>query len=174
MRTLVKSFLFASLLLLVSACHLFPTPTDVDEFESSVEIIEIDQLENVDNFREGALTHIFEGELNRKGHAVGYHYEGLPDTPGSVIEGTRTDPDSNGVYEAEVEVSGVKKSGNQGISSFFPLHWTSQEVVDAINEAYETKELLTGNTYEGISEEGITIHMYLDDNEKIISAFPIF
>ena len=33
---------------------------------------------------------------------------------------------------------------------------------------------LYGNIYEGESESGIVIQMFLDSNEKIISAFPIY
>ncbi|WP_289015123.1 EndoU domain-containing protein, partial [uncultured Granulicatella sp.] len=56
----------------------------------------------------------------------------------------------------------------------FPDHMSPQEVVDAINEAYETREFDTNsrNKYEGISKNGMKITMYLDSDEKIISAFP--
>ena len=49
-----------------------------------------------------------------------------------------------------------------------------QEVVASINETYETRVFDTNsrNTYEGISKNGIKITMYLDSEQKIISAFP--
>ena len=49
-----------------------------------------------------------------------------------------------------------------------------QEVVDTVNEAYETRVLNTKsrNIYEGISKNGMKITMYLDSENKIISAFP--
>ena len=49
-----------------------------------------------------------------------------------------------------------------------------QEVVDAINEAYEARVFDTNsrNIYEGISKNGMKITMYLDSEKKIISAFP--
>ena len=49
-----------------------------------------------------------------------------------------------------------------------------QEVVDIVNEAYETRVFDTDsrNVYEGISKNGMKITMYLDSDEKIISAFP--
>src|SRR5699024_12509351 len=123
--------------------------------------------------RRDCVEYNLEWEIKRKCDAVGFHYEGLETAKGRVIENTRTNPDKYGVYEAEIEVDGIKKSGNRGISSFFPLHWTAQEVVDGINEAFESKELLRGYSYEGISDEGVIIHMYLDQNDKIISAFPV-
>lgn len=161
------------LALFMTACDGFQLVTEPEDIDIDVEVIELDEVVNIENFRPGALEHILEGEINRKGDAVGFHYEGLPSAKGTVIDGTRTDPDKYGVYEAEIEVEGVKKSGNRGISSFFPLHWNTQEVVDAINEAYDNREYVTGNTYEGITEEGVIIHMYLDNQDKIISAFPV-
>jgi RHS repeat-associated protein len=41
-------------------------------------------------YQSGALQHIFEGEVNSNGRAVGYHWEGLPNTPGEVVPGTET------------------------------------------------------------------------------------
>lgn len=49
-----------------------------------------------------------------------------------------------------------------------------QEVIDAINEAYDNRVNTRGNTYVGESENGLGITMYLDANDKIISAFPIY
>lgn len=166
-------------LLFITGCGMGQVAHDPPEPPLDIEIVVIEEdialtdLTNTEFFRPGALEHIFEGELNRKGDAVGFHYEGLSTAKGTVIEDTRTNPDKYGVYEAEVEVAGVKKRGNRGISSFFPIDWTAQDVVDAINEAYETKEFITGNTYEGLTEEGIVVHMYLDSKNLIISAFPV-
>jgi len=173
LKRISKLSLILMTLLLVTGCALIQSPSEIPDSDMEVQDLTIDDLENTEHFRPGALEHILEGEINRKGDAVGFHYEGLETAKGRVIENTRTNPDKYGVYEAEIEVDGIKKSGNRGISSFFPLHWTAQEVVDGINEAYESKEFLRGNTYEGISDEGVIIHMYLDQNDKIISAFPV-
>lgn len=173
LKSISKLFFILVTLLLVTGCALIESPTEIPNNDMDIQDVTVDDLENTEHFRPGALEHILEGEINRKGDAVGFHYEGLESAKGTVIESTRTAPDKYGVYEAEVEVEGVKKSGNRGISSFFPLHWTAQEVVDGINEAYESKEFIRGNTYEGISHEGVIIHMYLDQKDKIISAFPV-
>ena len=81
-------------------------------------IYDIDRLKNTNNFNDGALNHILEGELNARGNAVGFHYEGMPTQKGSIITGTETLPNSKGVYEATVEVNGVLKNGNGGKSTF--------------------------------------------------------
>ena len=96
-------------------------------------------------------------------------------TAGNVIEGTKEPVlNKSGVYEAKVEVNGILKKANGGNSTFFPDHMSPQEVVDTINEAYEARVFDTNsrNIYEGISKNGMKITMYLDSNEKIISAFP--
>lgn len=144
-----------------------------DERKTS-DIESVDDLKRTDNFRNHALAHIFEGEINGRGQAVGFHYEGLPTAKGEVVEKSRTPKNKVGVYEAKVVVSNVNKQSNQGKSSFFPNDLDAQKVVDEINKAYELKEHVTGNTYEGLSDQGIVIRMYLDNNNKIISAFPVY
>lgn len=135
--------------------------------------ISIGDLKGTENFKSGAIEHIFEGEINSQGKAVGFHYEGLNSSKGKVIEGTESNENQYGVYTAEVEVEGVKKTSNKGKSSFFPKKLTPQEVVDSINEAYIDKEYKSGNEYYGYAKSGMKILMYIDENTgKIISAFP--
>ena len=132
-------------------------------------------LKQTENFTEKSLSHIFEGDINRKGRAGGYHYDMVEGTAGNVIEGTKEPVlNKSGVYEAKVEVNGILKKANGGKSTFFPDHMSPQEVLYAINEAYEARVFDTNsrNIYEGISKNGMKITMYLDSNEKIISAFP--
>lgn len=142
--------------------------------DPSAQIESLSELIETEHFRGGALAHIFEGELNRKGQAVGFHYDGLPTKIGEIIQGTETKPNKFGVFEAEITVSGVAKTSNNGRSTFFPREWDAQQVVDAINEAYEVRTFISGNTYEGLTPDGMRIRMYLDENERIISAFPIY
>ncbi|WP_213523402.1 EndoU domain-containing protein [Paenibacillus sp. J31TS4] len=142
------------------------------EPEAETPVRDIGQLANTANFRPGSLEHILEGELNRRGSAVGYHYEGMPNARGSVVPGTETAPDGNGVYRAQVAVDGVPKAGNGGFSSFFPKEMEPQQIVDAVNEAFANRTHVTGNVYTGTSADGLPIQMYLDRSGRIISAFP--
>ncbi|YCA45491.1 EndoU domain-containing protein [Bacillus sp. JZ8] len=143
------------------------------EWRSEV-IYDISRLKNTDQFKPGALEHVLQGEINWSGKAVGFHYEGLPSQKGNVIPGTATVPNSNGVYEAKVEVNGILKTANNGMSSFFPKDMSPQQIVDSINEAYNNKSFVEGtrNTYTGKTSTGIEINMYLNKQGKIISAFP--
>ena len=131
-------------------------------------------LKHTENFTEKSLSHIFEGDLNRRGQSGGYHYDMVESTSGSIIEGTKG-PDLNdaGVYEARVEVNGIPKKANGGYSTFFPDRMSPQEVVDTINEAYSNKVLAQGNKYIGKSSNGLKIGMDIRESDgKIISAFP--
>lgn len=139
-----------------------------------IAVTSIEELENTDYFRDSALVHILEGELNRKGQAVGFHYDQLPTKNGEIIEGTETKENDLGIYEAKVVIDDVEKSSNSGKSTFFPDDWDTQDVIETINEAYDEKSFINGNTYEGIANNGVVVRMYLDNNEKIISAFPVY
>ena len=133
------------------------------------------KLQHTENFTEKSLIHIFEGDINRKGRAGGYHYDMVEGTSGSIIESTKG-PVLNdaGIYEAKVEVNGTPKKANGGKSTFFPDSMSPQEVVDSINEAYSNKIYQEGSrgVYIGNSKEGIKIKMYLTDDGKIITAYP--
>lgn len=141
--------------------------------ESSQEVtgIELKDLKQTEHFQKGALEHIFEGDINRKGKAVGFHYEGekIETVRGATIEGTVSKPNKDGVYHGKVKIDDVTKNG---FSTFFPKAWTAQEVVDNINQAYENKTFVTGNTYVGVADSGVKIEMFLNQKDQIISAFP--
>ena len=156
--------------------------TDISETESKTEISEssgyymadISNLKDVDYFAKGTLEHIFDGTINKKGNATGYHYTMVLDSKGKIIEGTRSEEDENGVFTGKVEVDGVKKNG---FSSFYPEAWTPQQVVDAINAAYDEAVENPDNPKNSlwIGHYGdIEIDMYLDSNRKITTAYPVY
>jgi hypothetical protein len=132
--------------------------------------VSLEDLRGTGNFKAGALEHIFMG--NSSG---GYHYEGIPNTPGATVPGTATSPDAFGVYKADVTINGSPKSGNGGSSTFFPKSMSPQDVVDAINEAYVdnggVRAPRTRNSFYGQTSSGLQIEMYQSWG-KIISAFP--
>lgn len=115
----------------------------------------LEHLPGKEHFSENLVKHIFEGELNAKGDAVGYHYEGIEDTDGHVLPGTRTE--------------GFRKRLR---STFFPREWSPWQVAHAIKEAYENRKLIVGNKYRGESQ-WFPVEFYLDAQEKIKTAYPI-
>ena len=129
----------------------------------------LSNLGNTEHFTKETTKHIFEGVINDKGKAVGYHYEGIKNTGGRIIPGTKTLPDKHGVYEGYVTVNGVTK---KVASSFYPREWSPQQIVNAIHEAYGNKVNVSGSRYRGHSQ-GINIEMYLTPEGMIKSAYPI-
>ena len=142
--------------------------------EGSYTMADIKQLKNTGHFAKRTLEHIFDGTINGKGKATGYHYTMVTDSKGRIIDGTRSNVDENGVFTGKVEVSGVKKNG---FSSFFPESWTPQQVVDAINIAYDdaisNPSNPKGSLWIGYCDD-LEIDMYLNSDKKITSAFPIY
>ena len=135
---------------------------------------DVKKLKNTGHFAKNTLEHIFDGTINSKGKATGYHYDGISDSKGSIIAGTESKPDEHGVYTAKVEVDGVKKNG---FSSFYPDDWTPQQVVDAINEAYDyatsSKGIRDGDLWIGYAGD-LEINMYLNNSKQITTAYPIY
>ena len=135
---------------------------------------DIKGLRNTGNFARNALEHIFDGTINKKGKATGYHYSRIADSRGRILDGTRSAEDGNGVFTAKVEVAGTRKDG---FSSFYPEDWTPQQVVDAINTAYQeaihNPENPRGTLWIGHAGK-LEIDMYLTDDRKILTAYPIF
>ena len=151
-----------------------PTETDNTAAKASYTMADIKNLKNTEHFAKYTLEHIFDGTINGKGKATGYHYTQVTDSKGKVIDGTRSDVDDNGVFTGKVEVSGIKKNG---FSSFFPESWTPQQVVDAINTAYDdaTKNPSNpkGSLWIGYCGD-LEIDMYLDSSKRITTAFPVY
>lgn len=150
------------------------TQTSENAADISYTMADIKKLKNTERFAKNTLEHIFDGTINSKGKATGYHYTMVSDSKGKIIDGTRSDVDENGVFTGKVEVSGVKKNG---FSSFYPESWTPQQVVDAINTAYDDaisdKSNPHGSIWIGYCDD-LEIDMYLNSDKKITTAFPVY
>lgn len=71
---------------------------------------------------------------------------------------------TNGIY--------VEKTAE---TSIFSPSWSDEKTLLEISIAFENKIFKSGNTFEGISSNGITIRMFINQTtNEIISAFPIF
>ena len=149
-------------------CYLYNT------YQTSYGKSTLNSLKNTENFTDSAIEHIFEGQVNARGKAVGYHYEGIEGTSGNLIPGTESSINNFGVYKAQVEVNGIPKTANGGFSTFYSKNMSPQQVIDAINEAYKNQVYVRGNTYIGTTSSGMKIIMFLDETGKIISAYPIY
>ncbi|WP_246054464.1 EndoU domain-containing protein, partial [Paenibacillus anaericanus] len=133
----------------------------------------LESLQNTENFKQGTkengLNHIFDGEILKNGNANGFHYEGMPNSSGKIV-GNIDPPNEFGVYQANIEINGVVKGPK---STFFPKEWTPQQVIDAVNEAFNNKVIIKNNKYIGETGTGMEIEFILR-NDKIISAYPVY
>ena len=147
---------------------------DKQSSQTTYTMADVKKLKNTERFAKKTLEHIFDGTINGKGKATGYHYTMVTDSKGKVIDGTRSKVDGNGVFTGKVEVDGVKKNE---FSSFFPESWSPQQVVDAINTAYDDAlddpSNPKGSLWIGYCGD-LEIDMYLNSDKKITSAFPIY
>jgi hypothetical protein len=121
------------------------------------------------------LVHLFHGELRerkQRWHASGYHHESEVLTTRKIYDTNKSKPDRNGVYSARViyREGKLKCSKNK---TFFPREWTRSQVLAAIREVYDQKPE-TNHTWgwQGWSSSGIYIYLLLDQEGRIVSAFP--
>lgn len=144
---------------------------------------DLEGLMHTEHFESNLIKHIFQGEVKlasagkgkKRLEATGYHTEVIKNAEGQIVPGTKSSPDTKGVYQGKVTVKGVGKRTMGGMSTFFPEHWSPQHIVNAINEAYEKKQLKpnTLNMYEGTTKEGIRIRMRINPKGKIANVYPL-
>ena len=59
------------------------------------------------------------------------------------------------------------------MGQLFFKKWVPQQVVDAINEAFSNKHIVSGNLYEGTTKSGSRIQISVSDG-KITAAWPLY
>lgn len=120
-------------------------------------------------------THIFEGEINRRGKAVGFHSRpGGRDPVNARVCAVTDGPNRRGVYSAQVE---IRKPGGPWLrkrSTFFPDDMNRAEVIQAILHAYHNRSREDGPKFSGPSGKGFTIEGYLLPDARINTAFPLY
>jgi hypothetical protein len=116
------------------------------------------------------LTHVFAGEINRRGKAVGFHSRpGGVDPQGSGIARIVDRPNRLGVYTAVVWIG---RRGRTKFSTFYPDRLTRAQVIGTILDAYRRGQR-RGARFRGPSGHGFTVEGYFQ-NGRIHTAYPIF
>ncbi len=124
-----------------------------------------------------SAKHIFHGEINRRGRAVGFHHEGSIGHLGKArVTQVTTPPNAHGVYKGKVEI--FDSTSGQWVqkgpeSTFFPTSWNRQKVMTEVRGAYNNGTVMSNGKWEGISPSGVKIGGYLDSGGNINTAFPI-
>jgi hypothetical protein len=131
-----------------------------------------------------SLLHIFYGRLydKREAHQAKplTYASGIHHVNGNVVaakyvrvvEGSCSKPDQHGVLKSYVE---LKRAGLCRVKAtqLFPREWSRQQVLEAIRDVYMTRPLHhPGRTWRGRSSTGIYIFMRLDQDDKIVTAWP--
>lgn len=119
------------------------------------------------------LTHVFEGEINKRGKPVGFHARpGGKNPPGARVARVLDGPNRLGVYVAEVEI----RSGSRWLSkrsTFYPDRMDRDAVIQAILHAYRDRTTGSSEKFRGPSGRGFTIEGW-HQNGRINTAYPIF
>jgi EndoU nuclease-like protein len=118
-------------------------------------------------------THIFEGEINKRGKPVGFHSRpGGRDPQGARLVRIVERPNRAGVYTAEVEI----RSGSDWLdkrSTFYPDRLDRAAVIQAVLHAFAERTTGSSERFRGPSGRGFTIEGYYQ-NGRINTAYPIY
>ena len=118
------------------------------------------------------VTHIFEGEINKRGKPTGFHSRPGGKDPANARVARITDrPNRAGVYTAEVEI----RSGSRWLpkrSTFYPDRLDREAVIRAVLNAFRNRSG-SGEKFRGPSGQGFTIEGYFQ-NGRINTAYPIY
>ncbi|WP_169568959.1 EndoU domain-containing protein [Sneathiella limimaris] len=122
------------------------------------------------------LTHIFEGEINKRGKATGFHHVSNPEEPQKArIQKILSGPNRLGIYTAIVEIFGpADKLWKSKFSSMFPNDVSKPTIVGLILKAFQDSEKRNAGKWRGKSGAGYFIEGYLLPNGKIVTAYPIY
>jgi hypothetical protein len=126
-------------------------------------------------------AHVFKGEINKKGSAVGFHHRPSGNDPATArLTSIIDSPNASGVYTGKIEVldhQTGKWVAKNGYSTFFPDAWSPTMVLNEIRGAYANGHAMPGkplNYWEGVSPSGLRIGGYASQSGSINTAFPIY
>jgi hypothetical protein len=111
----------------------------------------------IDEITEATKIHVLKGEINGSGSAVGCHFKGaLDDGIARIRPGATVTEGPNDMFKVHIDVKDV--NGNwipkTAQSSFFPRTWTEQKILTEIQNAFNNKTFVSGNTWKGLSSVG--------------------
>ncbi|WP_425516847.1 DUF637 domain-containing protein [Photorhabdus caribbeanensis] len=124
------------------------------------------------------VEHVFHGEINRRGNAVGFHHEaGIGYQGKARITAITAPPNAQGIYRGKIEVFNPQtgqwvQKGPE--STFFPQSWSRQQIMSEIRGAHKNATIQPNGKWEGVSPSGVKIGGYLDNNGNINTAFPVY
>lgn len=122
------------------------------------------------------LTHIFQGEINRKGKATGFHYESRnPSAFSPRVKELLSAPNKYGVYTAIVEIFDPETAQwKRKFSSLFPKTLSKASVIKAIINVVQLSPTQKAGRWRGPSSYGFQIEGYRQQDGRIVTAYPIY
>ncbi len=123
-------------------------------------------------------THIFQGEINRKGLAVGYHHRpNGKDANNARLSKLTGLPNTQGVYIGRVEIRNPANGqwvSKLSSSTFFPDRWSQAQVLTEIQGAFASANK-NQEPWQGTSPSGLKIQGYYNKaTNTITTAYPIY
>jgi hypothetical protein len=119
------------------------------------------------------VTHIFAGEINKRGKPTGFHSRPGGEDPATARLVRVVDrPNRAGVYTAEVEI----RAGAQWLakrSTLYPDRLDRAAVIRAVLNAFRNRNTGDGEQFRGPSGLGFTVEGYFQ-NGRINTAYPIY
>ncbi len=121
------------------------------------------------------LTHIFHGEINHRGKAVGFHSRpgGLNPKKAKVLK-ILAGPNEKGVYTAQAALRNSNGEWLNKFSSFFPDSMDKQDIITAILHAWKHRQTNQSQPWQGPSGHGFLIQGYINKRGNINTAFPLY
>lgn len=120
-------------------------------------------------------THLFFGEINKRGKPVGFHSRpGGRDPQGARVARIVDRPNRRGVYTAEVEIKNGEGRWLRKRSTFFPDRMDRAAVIAAVLNAYQSRTTGNADKFRGPSGKGFTIEGWLLDDGRINTAHPVY
>lgn len=115
--------------------------------------------------------HIFHGEINNSGKAVGFHHErGLGHQGKARVTEITQPPNELGVYKGKVEIFNPATglwAPKQFESTFFPKEWDRAKVLSQVKAAKANSVMVTSAKWRGTSPSGVTIEGYGNINTAL-------
>lgn len=121
-------------------------------------------------------THVFLGEINRRGKPTGFHAKlnGQVHKDARIIR-IQSKPNQAGVYTAQVAIRDPNTGEwKEKFSSMFPDDLDVKTIIKAIEHAYQNRDKSRDQPWQGPSGHGFPIEGYTLNDGRINTAYPIY
>lgn len=130
----------------------------------------------VPEFTAHTAKHLFDGEINKNGKAVGVHSNSAIAGGTAKLTSAKTMvADPPGLYKASVAVKNASGAwvNKAATSTFFPDSWSQQKIKEEVSGAFKNRTTAANGKWAGVSPSGVKINGYLDPHGNIATAYPV-